>query len=111
MMRYTYYTDNKSLVVCVVTYAGKTVKGIAKCNTEQDTFDLQKGKELAKLRCDYKLAEKRLHKAEERQWEACRALNAAMAKRAQAQERTALRYKEFQEAKANLFARELNMFH
>lgn len=43
MTKYTYHTDNKSLVICVATYAGKTVKGIAKCNTEQDTFDLQKG--------------------------------------------------------------------
>lgn len=111
MTKYTYHTDNKSLVICVATYAGRTVKGIAKCNTEQDTFDLQKGKELAKLRCERKLVEKRVRKAEERQWKAYQALIAATAKHDRAQEKTALCYKALQEAKSELLARELNLLH
>lgn len=111
MMHYTYYTDDKSRVACVVMYAGRAVKGVAKCNTEQDTFDLQKGKELAKLRCDYKLAEKRIRKAEERQREARRAMDEAVAKHDQALKRTALRYEELHAAKSNLLARELEMSH
>ena len=111
MTKYNYYTDGHSLVICATTYAGKTVRGIAKCNTEQDTFDLQKGKALAKLRCDCKLAEKRLRKAEERQWKAYQTLIAATAKHDQTQETAALRYKALQEVKSDLYARELNMLH
>lgn len=111
MTHYTYYTDDKSRVACVAMYAGRAVKGVAKCNTEQDTFDLQKGKELAKLRCDYKLAEKRIRKAEEKQREAYQAMVAATAKHDQAQKKTALRYEEFYEAKSSLLARELDMSH
>ena len=40
---YKYYTDNKSIVVALSSYAGKPVKGVAKCNPD-DQFDLDDGK-------------------------------------------------------------------
>lgn len=59
---YKYYTDNKSVVVAVSTYAGKTVRGVAKCCSE-DNFDLEKGKAIAAARCNLKIAEKRRKRA------------------------------------------------
>lgn len=56
-MRYKFYTtDNK--VICVSHYAGKPVRGIAKCDPK-DTFNYEDGKKLALARCDEKIAKKR----------------------------------------------------
>ncbi len=55
-----YVTDNK--VICVTTYAGKTVRGVAKCDP-RDTFDEEFGKSLAKARADFKVANKRYDRA------------------------------------------------
>lgn len=57
---------------CIVmsTFAGKPVKGIAKCDTSKDTYDREKGMALAKARCDVKVAEKRLARATEKLVEA-----------------------------------------
>ena len=41
------------------TYAGKTVKGYAKCDP-RDTFDAAKGEKLAAARCNKRIARKRL---------------------------------------------------
>lgn len=58
---YKYYTgDNK--VIAVTTYAGKTVRGIAKCDP-RDKFDIDLGRELARARADVKVAEKRYDRA------------------------------------------------
>jgi thioredoxin-like negative regulator of GroEL len=57
MIKYNYYETNKT-VVCVAFYAGKPVKGIAKCNPE-DKFDVETGKELARRRCAAKIAKKK----------------------------------------------------
>ena len=59
--RYTFYCyDN---VVCAkTTYAGKIVKGYAKCDPT-DKFDLEAGKKLASARCALKVAEKRAKRA------------------------------------------------
>lgn len=57
-MTYT-YTNSNNKVYCMRYYAGKTVKGIAKC-APADTFNLEDGKKLARARCDAKVAEKRL---------------------------------------------------
>ena len=54
--KYSYFTNNKDVVVAVTTYHQKKVRGIAKCNPE-DVFDLEKGKKLAKARCDAKVAD------------------------------------------------------
>ena len=46
--KYRYFT-NGSKVVAVSTYAGKTVRGVANCDPN-DEFSLEKGKELAAAR-------------------------------------------------------------
>ena len=57
-MTFTYsFSENR--VYCMTFYAGKTVKGVAKRNPE-DEFDLEVGKRLARARCDYKLRKKQL---------------------------------------------------
>ena len=49
-------------VVAASTYAGKTVKGYAKCDP-RDEFDIEKGKKLAAAHCNLKIAEKRKMRA------------------------------------------------
>lgn len=57
MFNYKYIvTGNK--VIALSTYAGKTVRGVAKCALG-DEFDIEKGKDLATARCAYKIAQKR----------------------------------------------------
>lgn len=60
--KYKFYT-NGSRVIAVSTYAGRTVRGVAVCH-DGDEFSLEKGKELAALRCAEKIARKRLNRAE-----------------------------------------------
>ena len=65
--KYKYYVATKVTgepykVIAVSTYAGKTVRGTATCSPE-DTFSLQKGKELAAARCNAKIAQKRMNHA------------------------------------------------
>ena len=74
-MRYRFYvTDNK--VICVSSYAGKAVRGVAKCDPK-DTFDLRDGKKLAQARCDYKIEKKRVQRARAKHAEATKALDDA----------------------------------
>lgn len=63
MRKYTYHVF-KNTVYCITKYAGKTVKGIAKCDTSVDTFDETTGRTLAQLRCDKKIAQMSLNRAE-----------------------------------------------
>lgn len=56
---YDYYTNEKDVVVAVTHYAGRTVRGVAKCNPA-DTFDFELGKRIAKAKCEVKVAKKRL---------------------------------------------------
>lgn len=50
-MTYNYHIDTEGKkVVCIAHYAGRAVRGIAKCNFEYDEFDIKAGKELAKAR-------------------------------------------------------------
>lgn len=65
-----YYTKNK--VICVSSYAGKPIRGIAKC-APGDEFDIEIGKKLAQLRCDLKVAKAREKRANEMY---CKALDA-----------------------------------
>lgn len=53
-------TPNK--VIALSTYAGRTVRGIAKCHPN-DTFDEDFGKALAAARCNQKVAAKRYARA------------------------------------------------
>ena len=52
--------DNE--VIAISTYAGKTVKGVAKADPRDD-FDVETGKELAIARCAAKIAIKRQNRA------------------------------------------------
>lgn len=66
-----YNSENK--VVAVSTYAGKPVRGIAKCDPA-DTFSLESGEALAVARCNEKIAEKRMKRAARKFAEAHEAL-------------------------------------
>lgn len=74
-MKYqTFTTGNK--VIVVSHYAGKAVKGFAKCDPK-DTFDFGKGQHLATLRCDEKIADKRYKRSLKKLAEAQAAFNSA----------------------------------
>ncbi len=65
MPKYKVFTNNTNLVKVGSTYAGLPVYGIAKC-APQDTFDYDYGYKLAKARCDAKIANLRLMRAEKK---------------------------------------------
>ena len=54
--------EDSKKVIALSTYGDKTVRGVAVCS-DTDTFDVQKGKELAAARCALKVAQKRLKRA------------------------------------------------
>ena len=70
------FVINGNKIIALSTFAGKPVRGVAKCDPE-DNFDLEAGKELAKARCSQKIAEKRYKRATKKFDEACAAMNAA----------------------------------
>lgn len=59
--KYRYY-HNDNQVIAVSTFAGRTVRGIAKCDPK-DKFSLETGKKLAALKCNNKITAKRLKRA------------------------------------------------
>ena len=77
--KYKFFTTPDNKVIAVSTYAGKTVKGVAKTDP-RDKFDEAFGKELAAARCAAKVAKKR------------RARAAKMMKKARTQLSVAQRY-------------------
>ena len=91
---YRFYISNDNVVVALSTYAGKTVRGVAKCAPE-DTFSLEKGKKLAVARCNEKIALKRWKNARRRFDAAKKELDAA-------QRHFNAMYKYFDEAGAAL---------
>ena len=70
---YRFYISEDNKVVAVSTYAGKTVRGIAKCSPK-DIFSLEAGKALAAARCNLKISEKRRNRAARKLDEAKRAM-------------------------------------
>ena len=67
---YQYKDKNaKDTVAAASTYAGRTVKGYAKCDPK-DQFSIEKGKELAAARCNAKIAAKRVKRASAKYLEA-----------------------------------------
>lgn len=74
---YKFYTDEKNKVIATSTYAGRTVRGVAKCSDE-DKFDLEKGKQLAAARCETRVATKRCQRANKKLIEARKAAIKAM---------------------------------
>ena len=71
-----YVAGNK--VFAVSSFAGATVRGVAKCNPN-DEFDLEYGKALAAARCQEKIAAKRCKRAYSKVDEARAQVNAALA--------------------------------
>lgn len=54
--------SDAKVVVATSTYAGKTVRGVARCHPN-DEFDMDKGIQLAVYRCNLKVANKRQARA------------------------------------------------
>lgn len=69
--------ETPTQVIAVSSFAGKTVRGVAKCNPA-DNFDSEKGVALATARCGVKIAEKRVKRAYNKVDEAKAAVNAAL---------------------------------
>ena len=59
--KYHFYVGPNK-VIATSTYAGKTVRGVAKCSKD-DIFDIEKGKQLAAARCAKRIADKRMNRA------------------------------------------------
>lgn len=57
-----YYNKDEETIICTTLYKGQVVRGIAKCNPE-DEFNLELGKKLAYLRCRKKVLRKKLKRA------------------------------------------------
>lgn len=62
-MKYRHYTDGFGKVIATSTYAGKTVRGVAKCS-DRDEFDMESGVKLAEARCNARIAVKRAANAQ-----------------------------------------------
>ena len=71
------YIIHGNTVHALSTYAGKVVKGTAKCNNV-DEFNLETGKELAAARCNAKVAKRRYQRATKKFLEAKAAAEAAI---------------------------------
>ena len=74
--RYKYATDGSSTVIAISSYAGKPVKGVAKCDPNDD-FSYDYGRKLAKTRCNIKISKKRYKNANNKVKAAHEALLAA----------------------------------
>lgn len=74
--RYKYATDSNNTVIAISSYAGKPVKGVAKCDPN-DNFSYDYGRKLAKARCDVKISKKRYKNANSKVRAAHKALVAA----------------------------------
>lgn len=78
MSRYRIFRDNKGKIIVASSYAGKIVRGVAKCN-ENDTYKEDTGIALATARCDVKIANKRVKRAMAKYDAATKAVNDANA--------------------------------
>lgn len=74
--RYKYIETGSNAVIAISTYAGKPVKGVAKCDPN-DNFSYDYGRKLAKARCDAKISKKRYKNANSKVRAAHEALIAA----------------------------------
>ena len=61
--------EGQNVISAVSTYAGKTVKGYAKCDP-RDSFNQENGEKLAAARCNSRVAQKRLARAKKKLEEA-----------------------------------------
>ena len=70
------HNQKNNTIYAISTYAGKTVRGKAKC-APGDTYNAEKGADLAKARCNEKVAKLRMKRASKKVKEAEQALAAA----------------------------------
>ena len=70
--------SNVREIIALGAYLGATVKGSAKCDP-RDNFDVNTGKTLAALRCNEKIAERRMNNAVSKVEDALIALEKAQA--------------------------------
>ena len=68
MQKFIVDKENRT-VTCLSSFAGFPVQGVAKCAPE-DEFDETYGAEIAKARCDLKIAEKRQKRSAKKYYEA-----------------------------------------
>ena len=71
-----HFYQHGNRVIAVTTYAGRKVRGVAVCASD-DAFDLEYGKRLAAARCNYKVAQKRRERATGKVYEAIHAFEKA----------------------------------
>ena len=80
MARYNFYRhtrpDGTKRIICVSSYAGKKVRGVAICD-ENDRYDREKGEALARARVDLEIAKGRVKRAEGKYGEALDACDRA----------------------------------
>ena len=77
--KYKFFSDGANKIVAVSSYAGKSVRGVAKCDP-RDSFDEKTGQSLAQARCNMKVAEKRYSRAMKEHEKAYSQLCAAQAR-------------------------------
>lgn len=71
---YKYYVNlSKGEVIAVCRYAGRNIRSIAKCHPD-DEFDVERGKAVAKAKCEIKVGQIRVRNATKKY---CTALSAA----------------------------------
>jgi len=66
---YDIYETPRREIIAVSSFAGKSVRGVAKCS-DSDVYDFDSGCDLAVARCALKIADKRLRRAEKKYAEA-----------------------------------------
>lgn len=76
MARYRFYATPGPRVICVSSYAGRKIRGVAICD-ENDEYDLEKGKALAQARVDLEISRRRIKRAEGKYDEALEACDRA----------------------------------
>ena len=62
--KYRYYVAGNK-VIAVSSYAKQPVRGVAVCHPD-DTFDLELGKRIAAAKCNEKVAQKRMYRAQDK---------------------------------------------
>jgi hypothetical protein len=78
-MRYKFFRKNNN-IICVSSFAQKPVRAAAKCHPDDlGEFNIEYGERLAKERCDFKVATKRVKYAQKRLEAAKKAMAAAEA--------------------------------
>lgn len=95
--KYRFYSDDNGKVIAVSTYAGRFVRGSAKC-APGDKFNPEIGKQLAAARCNEKIAKKRHERAAAKYVEAVQQATAAVDYAKKMKEYVANSYMEYNEA-------------